>query len=581
MANDIYDSMIQHRGAAYRSDQIKAHSHYREPIDTSPGRLAGNSRVWGDASPEVQSRVIDTLIDASRRAGLNPRETAYVLATARVESGFNPDAAAGTTSAAGLGQMINNTGSHYGLNNGNRFDARAGADALVAHFIDNRNLAQRRGQGEEYIYKYHHDGPSRDYGGLGLSRSQVMPYVDRYEQFVRERLGQERTEPGRTQTPTQLQPARTQGQTQGAQTGSFQDAMNTMLPPQNGVRAHVTGRFGEGRSARPGVHAHSHAGTDFNYVGGQSGINLRHPEVHSPVSGTVEIVKGSQFNTVGIRDAQGNLHQFLHLDAQRVRNGQHVNAGDVIGTMGNKGPVGTHYPQHVHYQIKDAQGRAVDPERFWNGRTIEAPDGTRTQGAGGGNAGARTSAQPQSGTAVLANGARGPEVESVQRQLAQLGYNGRDGKPLQPDGRLGDDTAFALSAYQRAHGLGVDGKVGEQTRSALAASCEHPLMSEATHPAHGLYAAFAERLPDARPAALANLTMQSVENGITSRATLGSIDVNGDNVFVRGTNPVNRFAVDLQAPTASVQQISDHVADHARRVAQSNPAQPQPQTFSV
>jgi putative chitinase len=205
MTDEIYQSMIQPRGREYRSDQIKPWSHYREPIDTAPGRLAGNSRVWGDASPEVQSRVIDELIGASQRAGLSPRETAHVLAIARIESGFNPDAAAGTTSAAGLGQFIDRTGAglrDHPLNNGNRFDARAGSDALVEHFIENRNLARSRGQGEEYIYKYHHDGPTRDYGGLGLANREVMPRLDEYERFVRQRLGQQQTD------PAQIRPGR-------------------------------------------------------------------------------------------------------------------------------------------------------------------------------------------------------------------------------------------------------------------------------------------------------------------------------------------------------------------------------------
>ncbi|OUL16964.1 hypothetical protein B0X78_03015 [bacterium AM6] len=119
---DIYQDMVQPRGAAYSSDRIKSWSHYREPIDQSDGRLHGNSRRWGDATPEVQSRVIDTLIESAREKGLTPRETAHVLAIARVESGFNPDAAAGTTSASGLGQFIDKTGNHYHLNNRNRFD---------------------------------------------------------------------------------------------------------------------------------------------------------------------------------------------------------------------------------------------------------------------------------------------------------------------------------------------------------------------------------------------------------------------------------------------------------------------------
>lgn len=182
----IHTDMIQPKGAAYRTSQLHNRSHYLESIDTSEGRLAGNSRIWGDASPEVQSRVIDILIDASQDAGLSVRETAHVLAIARIESGFNPDAAAGTTSASGLGQFIDDTGRAFGLDARNRFDAGAQATALVAHFIENRDLASRRGQGEAYIYKYHHDGPVRDYGGLRHAETKVLPMLDGYARFVEE-----------------------------------------------------------------------------------------------------------------------------------------------------------------------------------------------------------------------------------------------------------------------------------------------------------------------------------------------------------------------------------------------------------
>ncbi|WNL45785.1 peptidoglycan-binding protein [Dyella sp. BiH032] len=182
----IYESMIQPKGLAYRPDQIDRHSLYNTPIDTSPGRLAGNSRIHGDASPEVQSRVIDELIKASQRGGLDAHETAYVLAMARAESGFNPDAAAGTTSAYGLGQFVKDTGAAYGIDASNRDDVTKQAEALVAHYKDNASIARSRGVGEEYIYKYHHDGPASDYGGLELARKHIIPYVNQYESFVAE-----------------------------------------------------------------------------------------------------------------------------------------------------------------------------------------------------------------------------------------------------------------------------------------------------------------------------------------------------------------------------------------------------------
>jgi hypothetical protein len=50
---DYSQLIVQNRGAAYRDSQIVRWSHYNDPIDTSAGRVAGNSRIWGDASATV------------------------------------------------------------------------------------------------------------------------------------------------------------------------------------------------------------------------------------------------------------------------------------------------------------------------------------------------------------------------------------------------------------------------------------------------------------------------------------------------------------------------------------------------
>ena len=39
--------------------------------------------------------------------------------------------------------------------------------------------------GEEYIYKFHHDGPTADFGGLKLSKKQILPLIDGYEAALR------------------------------------------------------------------------------------------------------------------------------------------------------------------------------------------------------------------------------------------------------------------------------------------------------------------------------------------------------------------------------------------------------------
>lgn len=175
---------VMHRGHAYRESQVVRWSHHDNAIDRSPGRAAGNSRIWGDAPAATQAAAIEALVRASQATHLDYHQTALVLAIARTESGFNPDAAAGTTSASGLGQFVDRTGAAYGLGNANRWNVDAQATALVHHFLDNQRLAQSRHQGDEYIYKYHHDGPSADYGGLAISRREVMPRAAAYEALL-------------------------------------------------------------------------------------------------------------------------------------------------------------------------------------------------------------------------------------------------------------------------------------------------------------------------------------------------------------------------------------------------------------
>lgn len=56
----------------------------------------------------------------ARNPGMTLDQEAMVLAIAYVESGFNPDAAAGITGAKGLGQFIRKTGASCGLTDSSR-----------------------------------------------------------------------------------------------------------------------------------------------------------------------------------------------------------------------------------------------------------------------------------------------------------------------------------------------------------------------------------------------------------------------------------------------------------------------------
>ncbi|MDH0175306.1 peptidoglycan DD-metalloendopeptidase family protein [Aeromonas dhakensis] len=141
---------------------------------------------------------------------------------------------------------------------------------------------------------------------------------------------------------------------------SFDIAMNLILPPRDGKKAHITAPFGEKRVSGP------HKGVDFNYIGGQSGINMEHPAAFSPVDGKV-IFSGGSFGTVKILDKKGFSHEILHLFSQNVKEGESVKAGVTqIGKMGGRGPQKIdQYAMHIHYQIKDSSGKIVNPQEWW------------------------------------------------------------------------------------------------------------------------------------------------------------------------------------------------------------------------
>ncbi|MSN25148.1 MAG: hypothetical protein GJV46_04685 [Geobacter sp.] len=217
MSNIYYDGMYAPKGGPYNNplplakpdpkpEDIKkgkrnstkflrgGGSYYTLPRQISPGRAYGESRRHGDASQDVQKKAIEAIIEAANEHGLTQRETAHALAIAYVESGFNPDAAAGTTTASSLGQFVRETAWGYGLNDTNRFELKPNADALIRHYIKNRNIAIRRGNAgkdvEIKIYVYHHDGANdhdvndQKSEGLKISKNQVIPYTDKIERML-------------------------------------------------------------------------------------------------------------------------------------------------------------------------------------------------------------------------------------------------------------------------------------------------------------------------------------------------------------------------------------------------------------
>jgi len=174
--SDLYEYLNAKKGKAYFDDQIKPFSliSIYPDIDTSR-KLRGNSRTIGDANKDVQDTIIDMIITIAVRYGLSYKEISYILLTTKVESGFNPDAAAGTTSAAGLAQgtvgFIKDElaqsedilGFQLDLRNAEVFDAEKGCYAVIYSFLLNKSKVMESytsDQSEywEWLYLLHHDG---------------------------------------------------------------------------------------------------------------------------------------------------------------------------------------------------------------------------------------------------------------------------------------------------------------------------------------------------------------------------------------------------------------------------------------
>lgn len=79
----------------------------------------------------------------------------------------------------------------------------------------------------------------------------------------------------------------------------------------------------------------------------------------------VEAQNGHGYGWIKIKHEDGTFARYLHNSAVHVVQGGIVNAGQHIANMGGRGPGGaTQYPIHLHFELLDVNGRAVDPHPF-------------------------------------------------------------------------------------------------------------------------------------------------------------------------------------------------------------------------
>ena len=91
--------------------------------------------------------------------------------------------------------------------------------------------------------------------------------------------------------------------------------------------------------------AGAHGGVDIG------GLDIGTP-IPSPIAGTVYQLGqgdgGGYGHYVQLVDKSGNYHMFAHCDEQMVQEGQQVQPGTILGTIGK---TGTAYGEHLHYEI--------------------------------------------------------------------------------------------------------------------------------------------------------------------------------------------------------------------------------------
>lgn len=148
-------------------------------------------------------------------------------------------------------------------------------------------------------------------------------------------------------------------------TGLLRQAIPTVLPvPVEGVAsAQLRNSWGQARYG-----GRRHKGIDI--------MAPRHTPIRSATEGVVEFkgMRGLGGQVVYVIGPGGYRHYYAHLEdygPQAV--GDWVNAGEVIGTVGNSGNAAVS-PPHLHYGIYAPSGTAVNPYTYLrNGQTFTPP----------------------------------------------------------------------------------------------------------------------------------------------------------------------------------------------------------------
>ena len=216
--------------------------------------------------------------------------------------------------------------------------------------------------------------------------------------------------------------------------------MARMISP---VQGRVTSEFSRSRKNPVTGRVEPHLGID---IAAPRGTVIRAVYAGTVIGVGAGLLPGrSGDRNVYIQNPDGERQYYGHNDSYLVKNGQWVDAGDPIATVGDRGNA---TGPHLHFEVHSKSGVARDPRIDFNYHGVtpgSAPDVTAPP-------------KPPKPAPVVPPKS---DTARIQTALADMGY---DVGPA--DGKYGNRTALAVEAYQRdlnkyaGAGLFVDGDWG-------------------------------------------------------------------------------------------------------------------------
>lgn len=158
-----------------------------------------------------------------------------------------------------------------------------------------------------------------------------------------------------------------------ARRAGYSDAIYTQFASNTGT-TYGTGKFFSpikrvtsryGRSSLPSIVKGGQVTSTFNdptrlHHNGVDIAGASGQPIISPVNGVVYRSEYNETNgnMVVVKDDSGYLYTFCHLKSNKVKTGDSVSVGSILGTLGS---TGNSFGDHLHYQVTNPQGQFIDP----------------------------------------------------------------------------------------------------------------------------------------------------------------------------------------------------------------------------